>query len=130
MFWFGITSALIVIDQLSKWAAVHLGWSIFYNDKFAFSLPLPLWVMYLIYAAVLVAITLYVRSAWQRFNHQHKVAWCFVYAGGLSNVVERIFKGSVIDFIPIFNGMLNLADFFIITGLILMLITQRQALKS
>lgn len=125
MFWFAITATLIVIDQLTKLMATQLGWSIFYNDQFAFSLPVPTFIMYLIYASVLIGMTAYVYKKRFSFNSMQKLAWTFVYAGGLSNIVERIIFGHVKDFIPIANGILNLADFFILTGLVLLLASGR-----
>lgn len=130
MRWFVCTITLILIDQLSKVAAGHLGWSIFLNDQFAFSLPVPVVVMFAIYIAVLIGISIYVYKTWIRFDDLQKTAWVFVYAGGLSNVFERIALGHVRDFIPIANGMLNLADFFIIIGLILLLVSQRKSLSK
>ncbi len=130
MRWFFYTATLILIDQLSKLAAGHLGWLIFLNDQFAFSLPVPVALMYVIYLVVLIAISIYVYKTWIRFDDLQKTAWVFVYAGGLSNVVERIFLGHVRDFIPILNGTLNLADFFIIFGLLLLLYSQRKSLSK
>lgn len=123
--WIYITVLFIAIDQLTKLAASYFGWSIFLNDKFAFSLPVPTFVMYLIYAVVLLGMSLYLFKTWNRFVNVQKVAWAFVYAGGISNIVERIILGHVRDFIPISSGMLNVADFFIIIGLVLLLISNR-----
>ncbi len=123
--WIYITVLFIAIDQLTKLAASYFGWSIFLNDKFAFSLPVPTFVMYLIYAAVLLGMSLYLFKTWNRFVNIQKVAWAFVYAGGISNIVERIILGHVRDFMPISSGMLNVADFFIIIGLVLLLISNR-----
>lgn len=125
MFWLVFTLALIAIDQLTKFAAASLGWSIFLNDRFAFSLPVPIPLMFVIYAVVLAGITWYVSRTWRRFNKMQKYAWCFVYAGGLSNIVERVITGHVKDFIPVANGMLNAADFFILIGLLLLLASSR-----
>lgn len=124
-FWISLTVLFIGIDQLTKWIASHLGWPIFLNDKFAFSLPVPIFLMYAIYIAVLVGMTMYVYKTWHRFENIQKLAWTFVYAGGVSNVVERIVLGHVRDFIPVSSGMLNVADFFIIIGLILLLVSNR-----
>jgi lipoprotein signal peptidase len=124
--YFLITLSLILIDQLSKLFASKLGWSIFLNDQFAFSLPVPTLVMFIIYVVVFVGMSYYIFLTWQRFSFQQKIAWSFVFAGGLSNVVERIFLGHVRDFIPIANGMLNLADFFILIGLVLLLASSRR----
>ena len=127
MHWIIIVFVLIIIDQLTKWAASLLNWSIFLNNDFAFSLPVPIVLMYAIYVSVLTGIGVYLFKSWHRFDHKQKLAWSFVLAGGLSNIGERIMLGAVRDFIPIANGMLNVADFFILGGLILLLVSQRFA---
>ncbi len=129
MFWLLLTFVFILIDQLSKELAARLSWPIFYNHNFAFSLPVPDVLMYTIYFAVMCAIAFYIYRSWHRFDNLQKYAWCLVGAGGISNVMERIFSGSVKDFIPLASGMLNVADFFILTGLMLLLISQRYSQK-
>lgn len=125
MYWFVLTAILITIDQLTKLIATQLGWPIFLNDQFAFSLPVPVALMFAIYILVLSGMSIYAYRTWARFNKMQKVAWAFVYAGGLSNIGERIIFGEVIDFIPIANGMLNVADLFILLGLVLLLASNR-----
>jgi lipoprotein signal peptidase len=44
-----------------------------------------------------------------------------VLAGGVSNFAERVVRGSVRDFIPLADGVLNIADFYILTGAVLLL---------
>lgn len=127
MRWFATTAILILIDQFTKWFAAYWGWSIFLNSQFAFSLPLPSAIMFLIYLLVLVGISVYIFRTWQRLSNLQKLAWSFVYAGGLSNIAERIMLSHVRDFIPLANGMLNVADLFIIFGLILLLASQRHS---
>lgn len=124
-FWFATVILFIGIDQLLKWVATHSGWSIFFNDQFAFSLPVPTLLMYAIYFVVLVGMSIYVRRTWLRFGELQKLAWAFVYAGGLSNIGERVVLGHVRDFIPIANGFLNIADFYIFLGLLLLLVSNR-----
>ncbi len=124
-FYFLILGSLILIDQLSKLAVSKLGWSIFLNDQFAFSLPVPTVLMFAIYLLVLSGSFFYIYKFWKNFSSQQKLAWTLVIAGGLSNVVERIFLGSVRDFIPMAGGMLNFADFYILIGLVLLLVSTR-----
>lgn len=123
--WIFLTIDLIIIDQVTKFLATKWGWSIFLNDQFAFSLPLPQVVMYTIYVVVIVGIGFYLNNTWARLNRIQHLAWTFVLAGGLSNIFERIVLGHVRDFIPIANGMLNVADFFILIGLLLLLASGR-----
>lgn len=124
-FWFALTIAFILIDQLIKLAAVSFGWSVFLNNQFAFSLPVPIAIMYMIYAGILFGMSFYIFKTWLRFSVQQKFAWTLVYAGGLSNIGERILLGHVRDFIYIAGGVLNVADFFILLGLVLLLASTR-----
>lgn len=124
-FWFATVILFIGIDQLLKWVVTHSGWSIFLNDQFAFSLPVPVPLMYAIYFVVLAGMSIYVHRTWIRFSTVQKFAWAFVYAGGLSNIGERVVLGHVRDFIPIANGFLNIADFYIFLGLLLLLVSNR-----
>lgn len=124
-FWAFLVVILILIDQLTKFLATQFGWSIFFNDQFAFSLPLPPILMYFIYFVVIIGITFYLKNTWSALNRMQHYAWSFVLAGGLSNVIERVVLGHVRDFIPIANGMLNVADFFILLGLVLLLTSGR-----
>lgn len=124
-FWVTLTILFIGIDQITKLAASHFDWPIFLNNQFAFSLPVPVFLMYAIYIVVLFGMSVYLHRTWTRFTNIQKLAWAFVYAGGISNIIERLVLGHVRDFIPISSGMLNVADFFIIIGLILLLVSNR-----
>lgn len=122
-FFLAIFCAAIVADQLSK----HLAKNLFLNKNFAFSLPLPVWLMYAIYILVLGGMAYYARGRFRSFIFAVKLAWVLIFAGALCNIVERIFLGYVRDFIYItfyhWVGIYNLADFFIIAGVIILLLT-------
>jgi signal peptidase II len=110
--------ALILFDQIAKYFAHN----IFRNSNFAFSLPLPAWLMYLIYTAVLAAMVYYISKHNRNFSLAVKIAWTLIFAGAVANITERIVLGYVKDFIYItflkWTGVYNLADFFIIFGVI------------
>ncbi len=120
-----IFALAITIDQLSKFVVSKLSWSIFFNDQFAFSLPVPWYAMYFIYAIILLAMSWFVSENWKNFSQLQKFAWSLVYAGGVSNILERIILGHVRDFIYIAGGILNIADFYILFGLVLLLVSTR-----
>lgn len=113
---------LVIFDQASK----HYAARIFYNHQFAFSLPLPVWMMYLIYAAAILGIIIYCAKNYGQFNAAEFAAWLLVFTGAALNVGERLWLGSVRDFIYIhfyrWVGVYNLADFYILGGLVLLLI--------
>ena len=115
---------LIFLDQCAK-KFVH---RIFENQNFAFSLPLPVWLMYFIYALVLIGLVVYTKKNYQHLNFLHRLSLTLIFAGAISNVVERIFLGHVRDFIYITYGQLtgiyNLADGYIIAGIVLLLMSK------
>lgn len=114
---------LVAVDQLVKSRAAH----IFYNSAFAFSVPLPTWLIYTIYLIVLLGLAAF---AVKNFYHLTKLNWLaltLIFAGALSNIVERLMFGSVRDFIYItfykWTGVYNLADGYIILGIIILLLS-------
>ena len=118
--------ALVLADLLTKHFAGH----IFKNNQFAFSLPLPLWLIYIIYAVVLASIAFYVYKHHWGFGFYAKIAWVLIFAGALCNILERIALGFVRDFIYItlrqWTGVYNLADFYIILGIIILLFLPKE----
>ncbi len=109
----------VVVDQASK----HFfsgGLNEFRNYVFAFSLPLPLVLIYIIYIFLLALLV-----AWfyrkQNKTWQTKLGFILILAGAISNIGERIYFGYVRDFIHLFNGVFNLADFIIIAGILFLI---------
>ena len=112
---------LILLDQFSKLFIEQP----FYNFQFAFSLPVPQPLIYIIYILVLGGIAYYLSRHYRQLSLFSTIAWTFILSGALSNVGERIVLGSVRDFIYInfyhWTGIYNLADFYIIIGIVLLL---------
>lgn len=121
LFWIVLVFAFVAIDQSTKYAAVSYGLPIFLNDKFAFSLPVPQFLMFCVYAVVELGIIYYVVQNFKRLVTRERLAWALIVGGSFSNIAERIIFGSVKDFIHIFNGILNAADFFILGGVAILL---------
>lgn len=108
---------LIALDQLIKNSVSRQ----FLNYQFAFSLPLPAWLMYLVYALILAGIIIYCFRNFSKFNQLQSLAWILIIAGAVSNIGERIILGYVRDYIYILTGVFNLADGYIILGIIILL---------
>ncbi len=126
-FWFAVVFVLIVIDQITKWYAQENLASLFLNNQFAFSIPLSVPIMYALYTIVLSVVIHYLYKNWKQISIIAQLGWSCILAGGLSNIGERIVLGHVRDFIPLFNGVFNLADVFIIAGVILVLFSNRHS---
>lgn len=63
------------------------------------------------------------------------VAWTLVVAGGLGNLIDRLARGSVIDFMivgagPVHTGIFNVADVAIMAGLAILLFSGKEAQSS
>lgn len=112
---------LIFLDQITK-RNILFNINIFRNYFFAFSLPIPIELIYSIYFVVLCGIGYYLYKNYLKLNPVQKFAWVLILAGGLSNIVERIFFGFVVDWIYIYQGVFNLADGYIIVGVVLLLL--------
>ncbi|MBL8029727.1 MAG: signal peptidase II [Candidatus Doudnabacteria bacterium] len=115
-------SIFVLIDQITKFISL----SIFRNYNFAFSLPVPVWIMYIIYTAVLFFVLKYVVQNFIRFGILELLSWILILAGAFSNIFERIFLGYVRDWIYIFSGVFNLADIYIIFAVIYLLVQNKK----
>jgi lipoprotein signal peptidase len=137
-FWLAGIIVLIAVDQYVKWLAFNrpvfqfldslrpvVGFERFYNHQFAFSLPLPEWLMFTIYVIGGVLIVKHIMHNFASLQKIEYMAWMLICAGGLSNIVERIVLGHVRDFVYIASGIFNFADFFIIFGILLLIFVPR-----
>lgn len=116
-FYFGTIFFVILVDQVSKLFVKNP----FQNFNFAFSLPVPVVFMYLIYLVVLVAIVLFLKKQFSTLRTSQKIAWSLILGGAISNIGERIVLGYVRDFIPLLDGILNIADLVILAGIAILL---------
>lgn len=124
---------LIIIDLVSKslvfricphlWQLkVGLGLHCYINRYFAFGLPVRQDLMYAIYFFV-ITIALWGCFKKKTWSNGELLSAGFIISGALANIAERIFQGGVRDFIYIYGGVFNLADVYIIIGIVSLLFT-------
>jgi signal peptidase II len=142
---FGVMGLVIALDQLSKlWALKHLvlGWpeklfsgfnfTLAYNRGVAFSAFYDTgrqspWFLILMTSLLSVMVLLMlIRTPKAQF--QQRMALSMVLAGALSNLVDRIHYGAVVDFIDVYIGqyhwpVFNIADSAICLGAFLLLLS-------
>lgn len=115
-----LTFLIFSVDQVLKFYALKGNWPLLKNhDSFAFGL-LPSYGF--------IPIILYSLGSYfllRRMTKTHKILDTFIasffVAGSLSNSVDRIFRGYVVDYIPFGNlTMFNLGDVSIIASLSLL----------
>ena len=134
---------LVVIDQLCKWLAItqipdegffiwnkYVGLELFENEGIAFGIPMPKVIFY-------VAVFLILYFLLQKFTKELKqqnflilLSLTFILAGAISNLIDRIFKGAVIDYIHIYTSVFNLADIYIIAGIIILIWMEFKSVKN
>lgn len=130
---------LFVLDRLLKYFAVYrpsvlqsLGGfiDIRINPQMAFSLPL--W-NYLYYPAIFVIFILLVYFWYKSFTQKkaEQWAWALIIIGAMSNILDRIYQGGVIDFISLsFISVFNISDVYIVLGVLWLLFSIRRQSRA
>jgi lipoprotein signal peptidase len=112
----------IIVDQFVKSKIQNP----FLNYNFAFSLPLPKGLIFFTYAIILIFICAYFFKNFRKFRSLEFFGWILIFSGAVSNIGERIVLGYVRDYIYILNGIFNLADGYIILGILVLLIGSKK----
>ncbi len=118
-FWFLIFSSLTFFDQASKYIIRQKGEFYICNPFAAFGIPLPkIWLLSLeLFLIILLVIWLVKIFKEKRSNYWNKAGIVLILTGALSNLIDKLFLGCVLDFLQIpFWPLFNLADIWISIG--------------
>tara|TARA_Y100000031_G_C8084285_1_gene321105 strand:+ start:119 stop:592 length:474 start_codon:yes stop_codon:yes gene_type:complete len=135
-----VALGIVILDQIIKniliskdifWFEPENWFSVApsYNVGIAFSLPFPR-IPLIVASAAIIALAL---VWWKRNtlkNTRQAVGMGLFVGGALSNMIDRIWHGLVIDYINIWTGALNIADLAIITGIILLIFSTTKKLEK
>ncbi len=128
---------LISLDQFTKYWSEHflagsrvhligdfLTLSFVKNTGIAFSLPIEGLVLKILTVVLIVVIIWYYRHSEVYKNlFVTRLAYVFILSGAISNGYERVFIGSVTDFIGVkYFAIFNFADIFISIGAFMLFI--------
>lgn len=137
-----LSSLLILVDQFSKYFIRQSGGFYVCNPNIAFGIELPLTLICSFGIVILISLCLFQspnskiqisneipnpKSKFlDLFNCKLEIGnsypVIFILSGGISNMIDRISYGCVTDFIDlIFWPIFNLADVFIVAGVIIIL---------
>ena len=113
---FFLFAGLIVADQTTKYFSSNS----VCNKNLAWSLPIAPAIFWFGWIAIILALICFffkTRNYWQ------KLFLVIILAGAVSNIIDRIRFGCVVDFIDLkFWPIFNLADVYITIGILLFLI--------
>lgn len=114
-----LLAAIILIDQSSKYLIRHFGGFFVCNKSIAFGIKIPEPLFWIFWIAI---ISLIIYSLLKKGAVKHALCLIFILAGAISNIIDRLTFGCVIDFIDLkFWPVFNLADSFIVIGSFILL---------
>ncbi|MFH1508684.1 MAG: signal peptidase II [bacterium] len=135
-------SLIIILDQLFKKLAInyfapypvqfgkYLYLEYFMNDGIAFGLPLPSYLMIILLPLGFILLFWHFLQQKKIVAETIQLAFLLLFAGGLSNLLDRFVYGQVIDYITISGfTIFNLADLAILYGAVLLLIHELKTIK-
>ena len=101
------------------------------NTGAAFSILLGKRIFLIVVAVLIIGVLLYYIKRNKIEQNIHIIALSFVIGGSLGNLIDRIVRGYVIDFISIKIGnynfpIFNVADILIVIGVFLLLLSSRR----
>ena len=126
-----IVVAIVLIDQITKLLVINKGemtiipkvlnFKVSQNTHAAYGLGANSTVMYILTNLVILSVIFkFITTQNEYVDRKFKVFLSFIFAGGITNVIDRMFRGYVVEFIdfkqfiniPVFN----IADLFVIIG--------------
>lgn len=135
-----MTVLLLIIDQLTKWYAVAkkpsfdvLGnfFRIHYTENTGtiFGLFEGTNLIFIVLSVILCfVIAVYMKKEIPKRSFKEK-CFALILTGGIGNLIDRIFRGCVIDFLSLrWVGIFNFADMYIVIGVALIIIDELKEL--
>ena len=125
-------SKIIISNILTNNKSIEVIKSFFYltythNEGAAFSILLGKRIFLILIAIIIIALLIYYIKKNKIEGRLNKMSLSLIIGGAFGNLIDRIVRGYVIDFLDfkIFNynyPIFNLADTFIVIGVILLII--------
>ncbi len=132
------SGCFLVLDQILKKIAQNnnsdsfylikniIGWEYFENYGIAFSLPMPKLLLITLIPLIIVSLFIFLlKTKKKKFLFAFSVS--LIIAGAISNLIDRVFFGFVIDYFRVFTSVINIADIMIIVGGLILIV---QGLKK
>jgi len=92
---------------------------VFYNKKIGLSIYLPAGIFYLLFCLIFAGLILGLIASYKRKKIFYIFSFYLIIAGALSNLIDRLFFGAVLDYFKLYSSIFNLADLAILAGVLL-----------
>ncbi len=113
-----INLILIFLDQLTKY---YSGTPV-KNTGIAFGIPVQLVGIILMNILLLILLLYFAKKELNLNSKLAQYLLALIFAGGISNLIDRLYHGYVIDFISIWKWpTFNFADIYITLGILLLI---------
>jgi lipoprotein signal peptidase len=148
LFMIVICGFLFVLDRFLKWQALHewsndfllnrfFGWHPFLNPGVAFGLPVPtsvvvvltipilfllaylFWQTHIPYPVSRIPVDRAHGESWGTGYGLRVMGYPLIFAGALSNLLDRILYNHTVDYFLILTAVINLADVMIVVGFVI-----------
>lgn len=128
-----ITISLMLLDQMSKMLIIKyyqgpiqrgiVGIVLIQNTAMAFGFSSGNAKNIVLTSIVLLIVINFIRNQKDRIDTKTAIALSLVLAGGISNLMDRVLRGGIVDFIKIKNfAIFNIADCYVVLGWILLIV--------
>lgn len=125
-------SKIIILNNLTNNKSIEVIKSFFYltytnNKGAAFSILTGRRILLILVALIVIGVLIYYVRKNKIEGKVNKIALSLVIGGSIGNLIDRILRGAVVDFIDVkifgYNfPIFNLADTFIVIGVFLLII--------
>ena len=93
-----------------------------YNTGVAFGVQLNSYFIFAAYLAILIALIALISVCYRRRQFTSAIVFSIIFAGGFSNLLDRLKFGRVIDYFDLkFYSVFNLADAMIVLGVVVII---------
>lgn len=134
---------ILVLDQFLKWYSVYFTqrggffiwrffeFGLYKNEGIAFGIKIPQEIFYVLVAVIIFFIAEKFKREIKERNLVVITSLVLIGSGAISNLVDRIFRGYVVDYLHFFNlSALNLADVVIVIGIGLLILKELGLVKK
>jgi len=97
--------------------------SFYQNKNIALSIPLKTWIYYVLFAFLSIWLIKNLVRFYKEQNLQIFLGTELIVVGAISNLIDRIKNGFIIDYIETIFSVFNLADVLIVAGIVILIIS-------